>query len=346
MEQKKFDLKNKASHYILTYHCDESHPWEDTLRTAFNSGGYRCIAGQLERGKKSNQVHIQAYIGCEAQLRGTQVIKHFPPGSWFKKPNRWQTDRANIGPRMYDYCTKADTRISESFLVLGEPPKRVDQSDNGKRGREEQKKQYSTCLELAKRGDWTTIQSEFPDFFIKHYTTLKKICVEEKVTEEYPFPHPFRAWQIRCMELLDKPDDRTIHWFYDQPGASGKSTFLKWLATKPTAFYLDGGKKQDNIFLLKQHHTLLLVDLPRHSREFVPYSTMETFKNGIWTSTKYEGNRVHRSLPGSVVVVANFLPDVTKLSMDRWDIYEIDNKFNCIDIKATDLLPEIDIVYR
>ncbi len=339
MESKQLDLKSKNTHYILTYHCDESTPWEDILRAAYDTGKYRTISGQLERGKNSGKTHIQAYIGSKTQVRGSQVIKDFPAGAWFKKPNKWQTDRANIGWRMHTYCTKADTRISPTFLVLGEPPVCLDQQSNGKRGREKQRDEFSTVLDLAKRGEWDKIQEDYPDHYIKHHTTLKKIHQENKVVESYEFPYPLRDWQRRCMELLDTPDDRTIHWFYDLPGNSGKTTFLKWLAARPTAFYLDGGKKQDNIFLLKEHHTLLLVDLPRHSREYVPYSTMETFKNGLWTSTKYEGNRVHRRLPGSVVVVANFLPDVTKLSMDRWDIYNINSNYSVSDIKAIDLLP-------
>ncbi len=339
MESKTFDLKSTAINYILTYHCDESFDWQSALRNAYDTGKYRCISGQLEKGKKSGQIHIQAYLGAKTKTRGAQLIKDFPEGAWFKKPNKWQTDRVNIGWRMHTYCTKADTRISSTFLVLGEPPILVDNSENGKRGREKQKQQYSTVLDLAKRGEWDKIQEDFPDYYIKHHTSLKRIHQESKVVEPYEFPHPFRDWQRRCLELLDKADDRSIIWFYDAPGNSGKSTFLKWLAVRPTAFYLDGGKKQDNIFLLREHHTLLLIDLPRHAKDFVPYSTMETFKNGIWTSTKYEGNRVHRQLPGSVVVVANFLPDVTKLSMDRWDIYNINKDYSVSDINAYDLLP-------
>lgn len=339
MESKSLDLKSKNTHYILTYHCNEDTDWESILRRAFDTGKYKTVSGQLERGKKSNQIHIQAYIGSKTQVRGSQVIKDFPEGAWFKKPNKWQVDRTNIGWRMHTYCTKADTRVSTTFLVLGEPPILVDNADNGKRGRDKQKAEATTVLDLAKRGEWQLIQEQFPDYFIKHHTTLKKIHQENKVVETYEFPYPLREWQRKCLELLERPDDRSIAWFYDLPGNSGKSTFFKWLATRPTAFYLDGGKKQDNIFLLKEHHNILLVDLPRQSKDYVPYSTFETFKNGIWTSTKYEGNRVHRKEPGIVIVVANFLPDVTKLSMDRWDIYNINSNYSVSDIKASDLLP-------
>ena len=229
-------------------------------------------------------------------------------------------DKANIGARMYEYCTKDDTRISAGSLVLGDPPKRVDNKQNGARGRQLQTERYATAIDLAKKGQFDDID---PELYLKHHTTLKRIHVESKRTELLPFPYPLRHWQHYVTGAISKPDDRKVTWVYDSDGGSGKSTFAKWLAASPETFYIDGGKKEEILFLIKEDIKTLLIDIPRSGKDFVPYGLMETFKNGIWTTNKYEGNRVIRKEPGAVVVLANFRPDITKLSKDRWDIIEV-----------------------
>ena len=52
---------------------------------------------------------------------------------------------------------------------------------------------------------------------------------------------------------------------------------------------------------------------------------MESFKNGRFFSPKY-GSCLKRFKPPHVVVFANYMPDLEKLSMDRWDIMDLDNK--------------------
>lgn len=312
--------KPKATHFIITKHYGDQEPtWEADLRMLFDSGLFRCAAGQLEKGKKSGKIHLQAYLGAKTQIHGTKITSLLPTAA-FKPPKKWQNDKANIGARMYEYCTKDDTRISEGSLVLGDPPKRVDNKQNGARGRQLQTERYATAIDLAKKGQFDDID---PELYLKHHTTLKRIHVESKRTELLPFPYPLRHWQHYITRAISKPDDRKVTWVYDSDGGSGKSTFAKWLASSPETFYIDGGKKEEILFLIKEDIKTLLIDIPRSGKDFVPYGLMETFKNGIWTTNKYEGNRVIRKEAGAVVVLANFWPDITKLSKDRWDIIEV-----------------------
>lgn len=328
-------VPKKATHYIITKHYDSATPdWQSDLRKLFDSGKFRCVSGQLERGTKTGKIHLQGYLGAKKQIYGSEIVSLLP-GSVFKPPKKFQIDPVNIGPRMHEYCTKEKSRISPEPLVLGEVPKRVDTSSNGKKGREKQLELYSAAVELAKLGKFDEID---PIIYVQHYTTFKRIHVENKKVELTPFKFTLREWQQYICDSIANPNDRTVTWVYDADGGAGKSTFAKWIAQSPDTFYIDGGRKEELLFLIKESHNCLLVDLPRSGKEYVPYGLMETFKNGIWTSNKYEGNRVARTTPGAVIVFSNFKPDVEKLSKDRWDIIEITDKNKYIKLHWSDCI--------
>jgi len=132
---------------------------------------------------------------------------------------------------------------------------------------------------------------------------------------------PRDGWQTRLKEELDAPvDNRKIIWYYDATGNSGKSYFATKYRCK-TAYLVTGGKNAD-IFYAYNYEEVVFFDLPRAKQEYVPYDVMESFKNGYFLSTKYECKPVRFNVP-HVVVLCNFYPDTSKLSMDRWDIREI-----------------------
>lgn len=64
---------------------------------------------------------------------------------------------------------------------------------------------------------------------------------------------------------------------------------------------------------------------------------METIKNGLWEYTKYEGGSIRRDAPAHIIVFANEFPKVDKLSLDRWDIIEIDGNGDFERISALDI---------
>lgn len=139
----------------------------------------------------------------------------------------------------------------------------------------------------------------------------------------------WRPWQASLLEMIKKsPDSRKIHWYYDANGGQGKSFMTRILMRNYQAFLADG-KKADTLYA---YHALLssivIFDLTRsQDGEFTPYSTMETLKNGHYLSTKYESVNVSRDGECHLIVFANFLPDRTKLSNDRWDVHILGGGF-------------------
>lgn len=148
---------------------------------------------------------------------------------------------------------------------------------------------------------------------------------------------PTLKWQTDLMdELKDRArtikDKRKIIWYYDQKGATGKSQLARalFITEKKKWFIADDlGTASDAATNIS--HALdsgwtghaMIVDLPRQAKNHNRvYTYLESIKNGKITSQKYVGKTRVFDIP-HVVVFANWLPKVDKLSHDRWDIREL-----------------------
>ena len=75
--------------------------------------------------------------------------------------------------------------------------------------------------------------------------------------------------------------------------------------------------------VLDSTNKVVFVDAPRSKQgEYLQCDFIEELKNGYVFSTKYE-SRFKRFHPPHVVIMMNEMPDMTKLSEDRYNIQEI-----------------------
>lgn len=64
------------------------------------------------------------------------------------------------------------------------------------------------------------------------------------------------------------------------------------------------------------------MDLTRSQENMLNYGMIESFKNGVFFSPKYNSiTKIFK--PVKMIIFANWLPDKEKLSEDRWDIHHI-----------------------
>lgn len=130
---------------------------------------------------------------------------------------------------------------------------------------------------------------------------------------------PLRWFQEYFLKVTDlPPDDRTVHWLADPSGDMGKSELVNMLINKG-AFFFDGGKTQDVMYAY-DGQPIVVVDLPRSSADFIPYRLIEMFKNKRAFSSKYVSCSKAFKVP-HILVFANFAPDLSELTEDRWIIY-------------------------
>lgn len=142
-----------------------------------------------------------------------------------------------------------------------------------------------------------------------------------------------RRWQQTLLDrLLLAPDPRKVMWRWERVGNIGKSFFAKYLTVLHGALKLEPGKKMDLAYIFAQKPSKIVIfDLARTTAPDpdsqktpldVIYSLMESLKNGYLISTKYDSRAVVFEVP-HVLVFANFPPDTSKMSNDRWDIEEL-----------------------
>lgn len=130
-------------------------------------------------------------------------------------------------------------------------------------------------------------------------------------------------WQEWCKNILLAPvDDRVVYWLYDYVGNSGKSDFTLHMILNYNIVCYDSGKK--DILYSHKDNDKVIFDLSRTQEGYVSYDAIECLKKGFAFSGKYESGM--KLFPKcTILIFANWLPDTTKLSEDRWVIRDIRN---------------------
>lgn len=146
-----------------------------------------------------------------------------------------------------------------------------------------------------------------------------------------------RPWQEEVKKLLYAQEDREVLWLCCENGKSGKTQLGKNLMDDG-GFYTRGGN-WNNIAYRYAEESVVIYDLTRTQEEFIPYKQIETFKDGIIESGKYMSTiKAPEEGYCKIIIMANYYPDVSKLTMDRWRILTIENgKINC----ETKIVPEV-----
>ena len=139
-----------------------------------------------------------------------------------------------------------------------------------------------------------------------------------------------KPWMKKLNEIINEPaNDRHVYWIWEPNGRVGKSQYCKYLCANHDAIYIDEGKKTDLINIVYNKKTLnsrtiICIDIPRDNENNVSYKAIEQFKNGMICNTKYETGMRLFNAP-HIIIFCNYPPIKTKLSSDRWKIYEIIN---------------------
>ena len=143
-----------------------------------------------------------------------------------------------------------------------------------------------------------------------------------------------RPWQKDAFDLFWWiPDDRTVHWIYDEEGNSGKSWFQNYVQ----AYF--GYHRVARIDLRIKHADILNVlrkrslattsiflfnDSRSASGNGVDlYSILGDVKYGQAVASKYDSKNISFKTPNTVMVFSTAYPNVDKLSRDRWRIYKV-----------------------
>ncbi len=293
-----------------------SRNWCFTLNTPESNelpphADLRYAVWQLERGA-SGTAHLQGYAEFSKPMR-LNACKSWLPTAHFE-PRRGTRQQA------VTYCKKDDSRLEG-------PWERGSFVGDGQR----------TDLEVVRDSilagtpvdevidDNLSLYARCPHVF-RYYKARQSRAAAGDVDMDIP-----RVWQADVLRYVARdPHPRQILWIVDENGNTGKTHLAKHLVKHKGAFYCTGGKKEDSKYAY-QGERIACFDFARDSREYVQYSLLEEFKNGIYFSSKYESAMRHFPQP-HVLVFANFEPDYDKLSADRWLVMRAryDFTFQCL----------------
>lgn len=182
------------------------------------------------------------------------------------------------------------------------------------------------CIADMKNGlhDPKKIRKKYPGTYTRHRQLITELIRDYKRPKEPPL-YPLRIWQADLyLKLRQSPNDRTVVFIVDSTGRSGKTWFhryYRWLHPEKTQM-IPNSVFSDMAFMLSVDVSTLFVDVRRGDKN-IEYSFLEAVKDGAVDATKYQGHvkimdRCH------VVVFTNHRPSMDELSIDRFDIINID----------------------
>lgn len=196
-------------------------------------------------------------------------------------------------------------------------------------------KHWQGVFSLKNKEYFNTVKNMFPYNIhlepCKHWWKARNYCKKDDTHIEGPYdqtsvflklPDKLYAWQQEIIDICNtEADDRTIHWYWEPEGCTGKTTLCKILYTMGATGIGNSGFK-DIAQAIKGNEKIVFMNLTRDLEERVNYSAIEAVKDGLIFSAKYEsGMKVFNS--PHVFVFANWKPRIESMSKDRWNIVKV-----------------------
>lgn len=153
--------------------------------------------------------------------------------------------------------------------------------------------------------------------FINVYRNLWQEELNKKLLKAKFEKFELNEDQNHWFEELKCQNNREVFWVCDKKGGLGKSTFASWMIANHNAICFTNGKTADIAYTYNSEKYIIF-DFSRSLEDRVNYDVIEQLKNGRIFSKKYKSKIKIFDVP-KIIIMANFPPDETKLSADRWN---------------------------
>lgn len=264
---------------------------------------------------KDNKQHIQGYCQLKTRARIT-TIKSFFGDNTMHIENRYGTHE-----QARDYCKQEKNGRWHDHVEYGQPREQGQRSDLiALRDRIKGGDRLRVLMDEAASDKELTLICKYNRTLKEYEGGIQTKRAKESLVKQYEGV-VWRPWQKDLLDIIEtEPNPRTIYWYHDPVGNSGKSYLSKYLQLSKDVYYITGGKQQDILYAY-ENQRIVIYDLARTYSDNMDhiYTTMENFKNGMYLSTKYESRQRIFEIP-HIIVMANYEPHYDKLSKDRWDV--------------------------
>lgn len=173
-------------------------------------------------------------------------------------------------------------------------------------------------------------------WYCNYVDNAGRIFYGEHMTNDYG-PEPemkWRPWQQQLLEELNtEPDDRKIIWYCDYRGNTGKSFFAKHMFTYRGALMSTSTNIYNVAKMLQKHSEkgktkkVVIFDYFRcvEAKARKVGEALEYLKDGFVMGGRYKAETLTFPSP-HVVILTNYLPDISRCSLNRWYIRILDKK--------------------
>lgn len=202
--------------------------------------------------------------------------------------------------------------------------------------------EYGEFSKQGKRTDWDDyrlwvtelervpsrreIANRFPSLYARYSGKCLEIASAFLPSPNLVSGEPRFGWQTRVSGRMEAPPNpRSIDFVVDPAGNSGKSWLTRWAMTKfpDSCQVLRIGKRDDIAYSIDETKSIFLFDVPRTQMEFLQYSVLESLKDQLVFSPKYDSRcKILNRVP-YVCVFSNEAPDLTKLTEDRFNVINV-----------------------
>jgi len=277
---------------------------------------------------ESGTPHLQGYLQIEKTISIDSVT------NFLNKilGTHARTDKARgTNEEARDYCLDEEKRAANTTPVeIGEITAHGGIQGKGRRN------DLNAVKEAIESG--MTVSDLHSNFFQEYamygrFLTQYRIDFKQRSTQtllkDSTSSAQLRAWQTACLNICQQPaTGRKLHWFWENVGNVGKSYMARYLVLHHQAVIVRSMKKADMLHWLSKtigDSKIVVFDLTRSTEAGaveVVYEVIEQILDENISSGKYDSQTVWFEKL-HVLVFANFEPNRSTMSADRWDIHHI-----------------------
>lgn len=281
------------------------------------TNGIRYAGFEEETAPDTGTRHLQGFVVFD-ELRSLRYIKGLG-GCWARM--HLEKMRGRVEQNM-NYCSK-----DGNFRGWGELP--MSSKEKGKFGvlapdiwKDITNDIKSGCSYKDIVEKYPKIHGMYPRGIREKYDLLCPVPVYD-IKKKYEKLH---EWQLNLLAIVEaEPDPRAVIWVWSSIGKLGKSDMVKHLTSTKGFDALQNGSSRDIACAWSGGHVIFDYSRSQQDSGLINYDVIEHLKNGLLFSPKYSSAMKHSTnwKPLHVICMSNAPPNLAKLSMDRWNVYEI-----------------------
>ncbi|AUM61906.1 Rep [uncultured virus] len=276
----------------------------------------RYFIYQYEMCPDTNRIHVQGYVQFRIRKRLNWIKKHLHDTAHF------EAAKGDLKSNQ-DYCSKSDSKLYGP----------IQEGLSMKTGERVDIEEIANQILEGHEIDNDMMNNKCYIQHYKYFNNLKNVRKEklakESFIEKMKDFEPTKTQKI-VYDLLMKQTNRQVLWIHDELGNRGKSSLADYILAKEyDNTFITSNMKHADLMHMYKDQKIILFDYTRAQEEQINYSSIEQFKSGRIFRTKYESSSIISKDLFRICIFANFGPDKSKLSSDRWQILHINKKDQC-----------------